>query len=334
MAIVRTTLPQLVREFLIDLNVVKNKSALTVEEYASDLRTFLLFIASRQSGEKDFSKIDITYFTADDFAKLTSSDVYEFLTFCKNDRNNSAKTRSRKLSSIRTFYRFLANRNFIKTNPMSNLESPKIEKTLPKFLTLEQSIDLLNCIDGANKERDFCIITLFLNCGMRLAELVSLNYNDISYTKNSVYVIITGKGNKQRMVYLNQACVDSIAAYMRVRPKDGVIDKNALFLSDRRRRISPKTVQHLVKTYLEKAGLGDGYSVHKLRHTAATLMYQHGNVDTLALKEILGHESLATTQIYTHVSPQQLKAAADSNPLASFKASKSEDKSDVNGGND
>ncbi len=326
MAIDRSTLPQLLREFLIDLNVVKNKSNLTVEEYASDLRTFLLYIASRQIGEKDFSKIAITHFTADDFEKLTNIDVYEFLAFCKTERKNSAKTRARKLSSIRMFYRFLANRHYIASNPMSNLESPKIEKTLPKFLTLEQSIDLLNCIDGPNKERDFCIITLFLNCGMRLAELVSLNYNDISYTNNSVYVIITGKGNKQRMVYLNQACVDAIASYMRVRPKDGVIDKNALFLSDRRQRISPKTVQHLVKTYLEKAGLGDGYSVHKLRHTAATLMYQHGHVDTLALKEILGHESLATTQIYTHVSVQQLKAAADSNPLASFKTTKSEDK--------
>jgi len=327
MAIARSTLPQLLREFLIDLNVVKNKSNLTVEEYASDLRTFLLFITSKQTGEKDFSKIDISHFTASDFAQLTNDDVYEFLAFCKTERDNSAKTRARKLSSIRMFYRFLANRHYIASNPMSNLESPKIEKTLPKFLTLEQSIDLLNCIDGPNKERDFCIITLFLNCGMRLAELVSLNYNDISYTNNSVYVIITGKGNKQRMVYLNQACVDAIASYMRVRPKDGVIDKNALFLSDRRQRISPKTVQHLVKTYLEKAGLGDGYSVHKLRHTAATLMYQHGHVDTLALKEILGHESLATTQIYTHVSVQQLKAAADSNPLASYKSTKSEDKS-------
>lgn len=328
MPIIRSTLPKLLRDFLIDLNVVKNKSALTVEEYASDLRTFLLYIVSKQSGEKDFSKLDISTLTADDFSKLTTQDVYEFLAYCKNERSNSAKTRARKLSSIRMFYRFLELRHHIPSNPMTNLESPKIEKKLPKFLTLEQSVDLLNSIDGPNKERDYCIITLFLNCGMRLAELVSLNYNDISYSNNAVYVIITGKGNKQRMVYLNQACVDAIAAYMRVRPKDGVTDKNALFLSERRQRISPKTVQRLVKTYLEKAGLGNGYSVHKLRHTAATLMYQHGHVDTLALKEILGHESLATTQIYTHVSPQQLKAAADSNPLANFKKSASIDDTD------
>ncbi len=328
MPIIRETLPILLREFLIDLSVVKNKSSLTVEEYASDLRTFLLFIVSRQTGEKDFSKIDISHLSADDFSSLSSNDVYEFLAYCKTDRNNMAKTRARKLSSIRMFYRFLTNRNHIASNPMSNLESPKIEKKLPKFLTLEQSINLLNSVNGPYKERDFCIITLFLNCGMRLAELVSLNYNDITYTNSSVYVIITGKGNKQRMVYLNQACVDAITDYMRVRPRDGVVDKNALFLSERKQRISPKTVQHIVKTNLQKAGLGDGYSVHKLRHTAATLMYQHGHVDTLALKEILGHESLATTQIYTHVSPEQLKAASESNPLSSFRKSLSDHKSD------
>ena len=320
MPIDRTKLPKLVRDFILDLSVVKNNSGLTVEEYASDLRTFLLFTASKNSKEKDFSKIDISYFTAEDFSKLTCEDVYEFLAYCKNERHNSARTRARKMSSIRVFYRFLEKRHYIESNPMTNLESPKIEKSLPKFLTLEQSMDLLNSIGGTNKERDYCIVTLFLNCGMRLAELVSINYTDISYSKNGVHITITGKGNKQRMVYLNQACVDAIAAYMRVRPKDGVTDKEALFLSERKKRISPKTVQYIVKSYLEKAGLGDGYSVHKLRHTAATLMYQHGHVDTLALKEILGHESLQTTQIYTHVSSEQLKTAAESNPLADFKS--------------
>lgn len=324
MPVVRSSLPKLVRDFLLDLTVVKNKSSLTVEEYASDLRTFLLFIASLRSGEKDFSKLDISNMTLEDFTAIDYETVYEFLAYCKNTRDNSARTRARKLSSIRVFYRFLEVRGYISTNPMSKIESPKIEKKLPKFLSLEQSMQLLNCIDGPNKERDYCIITLFLNCGMRLAELVSINYKDISYTNDSVYIILTGKGNKQRLVYLNQACTDAIAAYMAVRPKDGVIDKDALFLSERRQRISPKTVQRLVKNYLEKAGLGNGYSVHKLRHTAATLMYQHGHVDTLALKEILGHESLATTQIYTHLSAQQLKQATDSNPLAGFKADSKE----------
>lgn len=328
MAVQRDLLPKLIRDFLLDLTVIKNKSSLTVEEYASDLKTFFTFIVAKQNGKTDYNDIDIRHLTADDFAKLSYDDVYEFLAYCKNVRKNSARTRARKLSSIRVFYRFLEIRRHISHNPMTHLESPKIEKTLPKFLTLEQSVQLLNSIDGPYRERDYCIITLFLNCGMRLAELVSLNYTDISYTNNSAYVIITGKGNKQRMVYLNQACIDSIAAYMNVRPKDGVVDKEALFLSERRRRISPKTVQYLVKSYLEKAGLGNGYSVHKLRHTAATLMYQHGHVDTLALKEILGHESLATTQIYTHISPEQLRSAAESNPLANFKASNPSDASD------
>lgn len=327
MPVSRSTLPKLVRDFLLDLTVVKNKSALTVDEYASDLRTFFLFIESRRTGEKDFKKIDISNMTLDDFSSLQYEDVYEFLAYCKNERDNSARTRARKLSSIRVFYRFLEVRGYIAKNPMVRIESPKIEKTLPKFLSLEQSIALLNSIDGPNRERDYCIITLFLNCGMRLAELVSINYNDISYTNDSAYIILTGKGNKQRLVYLNQACTDAIAAYMKVRPKDGVLDKNALFLSERKQRISPKTVQRMVKMYLIKAGLGDGYSVHKLRHTAATLMYQHGHVDTLALKEILGHESLATTQIYTHVSAQQLKQATDSNPLATFGSNKKNEES-------
>lgn len=319
MSVLRSTLPKLVREFLLDLDVIKNKSSLTVDEYASDLNTFFKYLRSKEIDEKDFKKIDISEIELEYIAAVSYDDVYEFLAYCKNQRSNSARTRARKMSSIRVFYRYLETRGLISKNPMAKLETPKIEKTLPKFLTLEQSMDLLNVIDGVNKERDYCIMTLFLNCGMRLSELVSLNYNDISYTENAVYVIITGKGNKQRLVYLNQACVDAIAAYMRVRPKDGLIDKQALFVSNQKKRISPKTVQHVVKTYLQKCGLGEGYSVHKLRHTAATLMYQHGKVDTLALKEILGHESLATTQIYTHISNEQLKQATDSNPLAAFK---------------
>ena len=191
------------------------------------------------------------------------------------------------------------------------------KKALPKYLTLEESERLLSVIDGKYKERDYAIVTLFLNCGMRLAELVSIDYNDI---KDDGSLVITGKGNKERKVYLNQACINAVIAYMKVRPHDGVQDK-ALFLSARNQRISPKTVQHLVYTYLDKAGLGDrGLSVHKLRHTAATLMYQHGNVDLLLLKEILGHENLGTTEIYTHISEDAAKKAVESNPLSKEKA--------------
>ena len=156
-----------------------------------------------------------------------------------------------------------------------------------------------------------------MNCGMRLSELVSINYSDI---KPDNTIIITGKGNKQRTVYLNNACLNAIKDYMKVRPVDSVKDKDALFLSNRKTRISPKTVQHIVDEYLEKSGLsGQGFSTHKLRHTAATLMYQYGHVDVLQLKEILGHENLSTTEIYTHVVDEQLRSAVDSNPLNKVK---------------
>ena len=190
---------------------------------------------------------------------------------------------------------------------------------LPKHLTLEDSMELLSVVDGPNKERDYCIITLFLNCGMRLSELCGLNLSDI-HSDGTMRLL--GKGNKERIVYINDACNEAIKAYLAVRPNDNInfADRNALFISRNKRRISNKTVQHIVKTYLEKAGLGgQGYSVHKLRHTAATLMYQHGNVDIRVLKDILGHSNLGTTQIYTHISDTQIKNAIDSNPLANVK---------------
>jgi site-specific recombinase XerD len=195
---------------------------------------------------------------------------------------------------------------------MKNLDIPKTKKSLPKYLTLEEAERLLSVVDGPYKERDYAIITLFLNCGMRLAELVSIDYNDI---KADGSLVITGKGNKERIVYLNNACLNALNEYRKVRPNEGVKDR-ALFLSSRNQRISPKTVQHIVYTNLDKAGLGDrGLSVHKLRHTAATLMYQHGNVDLLLLKEILGHENLGTTEIYTHTTTEAAREAVNSNPL-------------------
>ena len=313
-------LPDRLMRFLNYQSTVKNKSELTIDEYCIDLRLFLKYlvlIKQRLSGPVE----DVDIFGVDDaFLKaVTLDDAYQFLSYCKNDRGNQEKARARKVSSIRSFFKYLKMNNVIDENPMVNLDSPKLKKSLPKYLTVEQAKQLLSCIDGANRERDYCIITLFLNCGMRLSELVSLNYNAIRFTDDAATVVITGKGNKERTVYLNQACIAAINAYMRVRPKDGVIDKYALFLSNRLTRISPKTVQHLVDVYLEKAGLGGlGFSVHKLRHTAATLMYQSGNVDVMELKEILGHENLNTTQIYTHILNEQLKNAVDANPLADF----------------
>lgn len=320
-------MPTRAKEFLNYQSVIKNRSFATVQQYCFDLRLFFKFLRCKELGldekeiAEDNSQLIISGFTDDDYDEITLGDAYEFLSYCLQDRNNKEKARARKVSSLRSFFKYLKMNGIIQDNPMVNLDSPKLKKSLPKYLTVEQSKKLLSVIDGTNRERDYCIITLLLNCGMRLSELVSLDYNKICFTDDAAYIVITGKGNKERTVYLNHACISAVNAYMRVRAKDGVIDKNALFLSNRMTRISPKTVQHLVEVYLDKAGLGNmGFSVHKLRHTAATLMYQTGKVDVLALKEILGHENLNTTQIYTHLLDEQLKKAVEANPLADIDA--------------
>ncbi len=322
------TLPVSVTEFLNYMSVIKNKSELTVLEYASDLRLFFryLLIYRRLIDEStDFDSIDISHIDLELISTVSIQDAYAFLSYCRTQRNNDAASRARKASALRAYFKYMSvNTKQIDENPMQELESPKTKKSLPKYLTLDESVDLLKSIDGKFKERDYCIIAIFLNCGLRLSELVSLNYGDIR-SDNSMRV--TGKGNKERIIYLNDMCVQAINEYMKVRPIDGVKDKHALFLSNRKTRISPKTVQHIVKTFLEKAGLGDqGFSTHKLRHTAATLMYQHSNVDVLLIKEILGHENLATTEIYTHIVDSQLKDAVASNPLNKLSKNKESDK--------
>lgn len=309
-------LPQIVQQYLLYLEAIKGHSELSVIEYASDLRTFFRFIAKEKglvSSDTPDDEIDISPIDINFIKKITLNDAYKFLVYCKNVRKNNENTRARRVIAIRRFFIYITdNQGLLENNPMKNLDIPKSKKALPKYLTLEEAQRLLSVIDGPYKERDYAIITLFLNCGMRLSELVSIDYNDI---KADGSLVITGKGNKERTVYLNEACLKAIADYMKKRPNDGVKDK-ALFLSSRNQRISPKTVQHIVYENLEKAGLGDrGLSVHKLRHTAATLMYQHGNVDLLLLKEILGHENLGTTEIYTHITQDAAKKAIDSNPL-------------------
>lgn len=314
-------LPKLVQQYLIYIEAIKGHSELSVLEYASDLRTFFRYIARIRGlcpKDTEDEKIDLSPIDLDIIQSVNLTDAYQFLIYCKNERKNSEATRARRVVSIRRFYTYLSdNLGVIDSNPLKALDAPKTKKSLPKYLSLEEAEKLLSVVDGKFKERDYAILTLFLNCGMRLSELVSIDYNDIK-SDNSLTII--GKGNKERTVYLNNACIDAINAYMKVRPHDGVKDK-ALFLSSRNQRISAKTVQHLVYTYLDKADLGDrGLSVHKLRHTAATLMYQHGNVDVLLLKEILGHENLGTTEIYTHISDAAARKAIESNPLSNEKA--------------
>ena len=318
------TLPQSVIEFLNYLSVVRSKSELTVLEYASDLRLFFRFMLIYRGivpKDTEFEKIDISFIDLDFIKTVKISDAYAFLSYCRSERKNDSASIARKVSSLRAFFKYLCVKmKQIPENPMEELESPKLKKSLPKYLSLDESIQLLESIDGRDKERDYAIITLFLNCGLRLSELCSLNYTDI---KSDGTMTVTGKGNKERTIYLNDMCVNAVKEYMKVRPVDGVKDKHALFLSNRKSRISPKTVQHIVEKFIEKSGLGDrGYSTHKLRHTAATLMYQKGGVDVLLIKDILGHENLATTEIYTHIVDEQLKDAVSSNPLNKLKGKK------------
>lgn len=309
--------PEIISEYLRYLSVVKGKSENTINEYYLDLRTFFRYLKKHRGIVPDdvpFDEITISDVTLDLVKSVTLDDAYKFMYFIQTERGNSPTTRSRKVSSLSSYFNYLTNKKmYLFVNPIQELETPKHGKRLPKYLSLEQCLDLLNAVDGPYKERDYCILVLFLNCGMRLSELCSINYNNI---RDGMLTII-GKGNKERTIYLNKACLDAISNYMAVRPVDGVKDKYALFISKQNKRISPKTVQAMVNKYLDKIGLGgQGYSVHKLRHTAATLMYQHGGVDVRILKEILGHENLGTTEIYTHLSDNQLQNAVNSNPLA------------------
>ncbi len=322
--------PQIVRDFLMYIQVVRGESKVTGEDYYFDLRTFFKYMKIKKCGVADvpFEQIDIIDIDIDFIRKITLSDIYEFLFFLENVRKNSARSRSRRISCLRTFFKYLTNKaNLLTDNPIEELDSPSLPKSLPRYLNLEDSVKLLESVEGPNKQRDFAILTIFLNCGLRLSELVNLNLSDVK----GEFITVNGKGNKQRSIFLNDACRDAIEDYLKIRPRDGLRDRDALFVSRNRARISPKTVQWLVKKHLNAAGLSDQkLSTHKLRHTAATLMHRHGNVDIRVLQEILGHENLGTTQIYTHVDNDQVRAAAESNPLSSFKKKETDDESQNN----
>ncbi|MDE6838176.1 MAG: tyrosine recombinase XerC, partial [Acutalibacter sp.] len=322
---IRDEMPELVQQYAMYLRNIKGLSAKTVENYCMDLRTFFRFLKqSRQlvPPKTPMEEIDLRDIDLDFIRDIRTYDIFEFMNYVADDRNNVSSTRQRKSSALKSFFKYLTiHENLLSENPTDNLTPPKAKKALPHFLSLEQSIELLNAVEGPDQERDRCMLTLFLNCGMRLSELVGINISDV--LRNNDTLRILGKGNKERMVYLNSACLEAIDAYLAVRPKDGVIDRNALFLSSRKQRISPKTVQYIVKKYLDKIGLsGPGYSVHKLRHTAATLMYRYGDVDIRVLQDILGHENLGTTEIYTHTSSRQMEDAINANPLAKVKPRK------------
>lgn len=334
MGISMDTMPQLVRDFATYKLTIQGCSRKTVDEYVSDLRLFVRYLYGKRCGIKipseAFEKVDISGLKTDFFEAITTDEIYDFFVYLSNERGNSASAKSRKLSAIKAFFKYACQkRRILDKNPAIDMEAPKKKQALPKYLSMEESISLLEAIENdkesKTRERDYAIITLFLNCGMRLSELVGINLNDIDRELRSLRVV--GKGNKERIVYLNDACRSALSRYLEVRGdvKYKAINTNALFISKQYKRISNKTVQWLVYKYLSLAGLDyKHYSTHKLRHTAATLMYQTGKVDVRVLKEILGHEQLNTTQIYTHVSNQGMQDAIDNNPLANIKSNKND----------
>lgn len=308
--------PSPLSDFLEYSIVIKGKSDKTVSEYFLDLRTFYRFLVIRFKLSKDidnFEEIDISPVTLDVIKRVKIMDLHSFIAYADRERKNTNRTKARKMSAIRSFYKYLYSIiKLIPENPALDLETPKSSSRLPVAMTLDESKNLLSSISGLNEKRDYAIIMLFLNCGLRLSELISINVDKI---KGDTLTVI-GKGNKERTIYLNDVCVKAVEDYLKTRqePKPG--HEKALFISNRKTRFSQKGVQHMLDKYLLEAGLSDkGYSPHKLRHTAATLMYQYGHVDIRALKEILGHENISTTQIYTHINDELLRDAVKQNPL-------------------
>ncbi len=328
--------PQVLRDFLIYHETIRGHSKATVDEYYLDLRTFFRYLKlsrgivprAAELEEIPIQDIDVPFVAA-----VTLTEIYDFLAYLSRDRvkqPNSPEpeygltpaSRARKIAAIRSFFKYVTVKaKLLDENPVQDLDSPKIPKSLPRYLTLEESQRLLSAVDGKNQERDYCILCVFLNCGLRISELVGLNVND--YRGESLRVL--GKGSKERTVYLNDACREAIDRYLEVRKLLAPPRMAALFLSNRRARISVDAVQVIVKKNLAKAGLDASlYSTHKLRHTAATLMLQNG-VDVRTLQEVLGHENLNTTQIYTHIDSAELRTAAAANPLAGFSPSAKKD---------
>ncbi|MCD7823818.1 MAG: tyrosine-type recombinase/integrase [Oscillospiraceae bacterium] len=328
----RKDCPAYLAGYLTYAGSVVGRTERTVEAYYVDIRTFLRYLVSVKhddvnSEEIPFAKIPIKDVPFSYVKEFTLMDAYEYMNFLINERQNSNKTRARKTSSLRRFYDFLASYRSpdiyrLESNPLEKLELPRPERTLPKYLELDQSKELLQDVKSKNYLRDYCILTIFLNCGLRLSELAGLDIDDYSESARTLRVF--GKGQKERIVYLNDACISALNSYLEVRP-ESVMDPNAIFLSLHRsdhRRLSTRRIQRIVEDQLNNAGLGNlGISPHKLRHTAATLMYEYGNVDPIVLKDVLGHVSVATTEIYTHLSNKDRKAAVESSPLADMKAS-------------
>ena len=312
----RTEAPALIRDFLVYHETIQGHSSRTIDEYFLDLRSFFRYIKQKKdliSKDVPFDSIMIDDVDLSLVHSITLSDVYDFMSFLSQDRSLTATSRARKVATIRSFYKYLTNKaKLLRENPVQDLDSPRLRKSLPRYLNLDESIELLDSVAGKNSSRDYCILTLFLNCGLRISELIGLNVTDVRGDQ----LRVLGKGNKERMLYLNEACQQALQDWITERSMLTLVDQKALFVTlQNRRRISRAAVHKLVKKHLLAAGLDSSqYSAHKLRHTAATLMLQNG-VDVRTLQEVLGHDNLNTTQIYTHVDSDDLRTAARANPL-------------------
>lgn len=309
--------PEILKRFFNYLKAIKNLSDRTINGYYLDLRSFLRFIKLTDNNIPfdEFHEIDISDVSTDRIISITTDEIYEFLSFSATTLNNAVSARSRKLSAIKSFYKYCTLKaNLLEVNPASDIETPKKPKKIPKFLSYEECINLLSAAASSNfAKRDLCIISLFLNCGMRLSELVNINLTDIKPDK----IRIIGKGNKERFAYLNDFCRETLDDYLKERKAlTNIKDKNALFLSRFGSRITGRRVEQIMDELLSAAGLsGLGYSVHKLRHTAATQMYRSGAADVMTLREVLGHSNVSTTEIYTHISDVQVVNAINESPM-------------------
>ena len=337
MAIDYSELPDYFREYLYYLKVQRNRTDRTVEAYYIDIKGFLRYMYALKNNavkidQEYLQSIEISEIPLEMLDSVIQLDVLQYLNYCREENKNSAKALARKLSSIRTFYKyFTTTSQRLKNNPVKNMETQHINQPIPKFLTKDESIQLLQAVDGKYAPRDYCMLMIFLNCGVRLSELVGINHNDIQGS----WLKVLGKGNKERYVYLSEGCLSAISEYTEYKKSQiannalKVKDKEALFLSTRGTRITGRRIEQIVEDLLKKAQLDSkGITVHKLRHTAATLMYREG-VDILSLQTLLGHTNVGTTQIYTHAGNENVKQAVQNNPLAQFTRSfeKSQDNS-------
>lgn len=323
--------PEFLNNYLVHLKVIRMLSERTINEYYFDIRLFLKYIHKNNTNtdsEKEVEDTDITYMSSDELQKISVTDIYNFIFYVSDERKNDKRARSRKISSLRSFFKYLTKvEHIVEYDPTRDIDMPSPKMALPKFLSLNESMRLLETSNNSDSKRDYCIITILLNCGIRLSELVSINIKDIDFYENRIKIL--GKGNKERMIYLNNACIDGLKNYLEIRTKNQkAVDEPALFISNQNKRISKRRVQQIVENTIKNAELdGKGFTTHKLRHTAATLMYQYGGADILTLKELLGHSSISTTEIYTHLNNEQVRNAIENNPLAdvNFSKNKSEE---------